>query len=109
MLTFIRQNYREKLSLEDIARSASISKSECLRCFRTGIDRTPFEYLQDYRIEMAERLLRTTDDSILDIALQTGFSNSAYFGKIFREVHGISPGIYRKEYQKRSMQAYMAE
>ena len=100
MLTFIRQNYREKLSLEDIARSASISKSECLRCFRTSIDRSPFEYLQDYRIEIAERLLRSTDDSVLDIALQTGFSNSAYFGKIFREVHGISPGVYRKRYQK---------
>lgn len=100
MLTFIRQNYREKLSLEDIARSASISKSECLRCFRTGIDRSPFEYLQDYRIEIAERLLRSTDDSVLDIALQTGFSNSAYFGKIFREVHGISPGAYRKRHQK---------
>lgn len=100
MLTFIRQNYREKLSLEDIARSASISKSECLRCFRTGIGRSPFEYLQDYRIEIAERLLQSTDDSILDIALQTGFSNGAYFGKIFKEVHGISPGSYRKRHQK---------
>lgn len=100
MLTFIRQNYQEKLSLEDIAYSASISKSECLRCFRTGIHRTPFEYLQDYRMEMAERLLRSTNDSILDIALQTGFSNSAYFGKIFRETHEISPGLYRKMHQK---------
>lgn len=96
MIAFIQQNYREKLSLEDIARSASVSKSECLRCFRSSIHRTPFEYLLDYRIESAERLLRTTDASVLDIALQTGFSNSAYFGKLFKEARGVPPGLYRK-------------
>ncbi len=100
MIAFIQQNYQEKLSLEDIARSASVSRSECLRCFRTCIHRTPFEYLLDYRIESAERLLRTTDASVLDIALSTGFSNGAYFGKMFKEARGIPPGLYRKIHQR---------
>ncbi len=100
MISFIQQNYQEKLSLEDIARSASVSKSECLRCFRSSIHRTPFEYLLDYRIETAERLLRSTDSSVLEIALQTGFSNSAYFGKMFKEVRGVTPGVYRKMNQQ---------
>lgn len=102
MITFIQQNYQEKLSLEDIARSASVSKSECLRCFRSSIQRTPFEYLLDYRLETAKRLLRCTDTSILDIALQTGFSNGAYFGKMFKEAYGIPPGLYRKVQQRNS-------
>ena len=102
MLAFIQQNYREKLSLEDIARSACVSKSECLRCFRTSIQRTPFEYLLDYRLECAERLLRTTDTPVLDIALKCGFSNGAYFGKMFKEARGIPPGLYRKVHQKKN-------
>ena len=100
MIAFIQQHYQEKLSLEAIARSASVSKSECLRCFRVNIQRTPFEYLLDYRLEAAKRLLRSTDSSVLDIALQTGFSNGAYFGKMFREAYGIPPGLYRKAYRK---------
>ena len=106
MIAFIQQHYQEKLSLEDIARSASVSKSECLRCFRTCIQRTPFEYLLEYRIECAERLLRITNDSVLDIALKTGFSNGAYFGKIFRESRGIPPGLYRKVHQKRMQEPF---
>ncbi|NBK90664.1 AraC family transcriptional regulator [bacterium 1XD21-13] len=102
MIAFIQQSFQEKLSLEDIARSASISKSECLRCFRSSIHRTPFEYLLDYRIETAERLLRSTNDPILDIALQTGFSTGAYFGKMFRESCGMSPGAYRKLHRQPS-------
>lgn len=100
MIAFIQQHYQEKLSLEAIARSASVSRSECLRCFRSSIQRTPFEYLLDYRLEAARRLLRSTDASVLDIALQTGFSNGAYFGKMFREAYGIPPGLYRKTYRK---------
>lgn len=102
MIAFIQQNYQEKLSLEDIARSASVSKSECLRCFRSSINRTPFEYLLDYRLETAERLLRSSDTPILDIALQSGFSGSAYFGKIFKEAHGIPPGLYRKVHARQN-------
>jgi len=100
MIAFIQQNYQEKLSLEDIAHSASVSKSECLRCFRNSIHRTPFEYLLDYRIETAERLLKTTTLPVLDIALQTGFSNGAYFGKMFKNAKGVPPGLYRKNHPR---------
>ncbi|MEE0419130.1 MAG: AraC family transcriptional regulator [Lachnospiraceae bacterium] len=96
MMAFIQQNYQKKISLEDIALSASVSKRECLRCFRNCIHKTPFEYLQDYRIEMAKRLLRTTDLPAMQVALQAGFSNGAYFGKIFKSICGQTPGEYRK-------------
>ena len=96
MLTFIHTHYREKLTLEQIAGAAIVSKRECIRCFRQCIQKTPFEYLLDYRIRMAEKLLHTTALPVTEIALQTGFSNSAYFTKLFRERTGCSPSLYRK-------------
>lgn len=98
MMFFIQRNYQNKISLEDIALSASVSKRECLRCFQSSIHKTPFAYLLDYRIEMAEKLLKTTDLPVVDIALQTGFSNGAYFGMIFKKNSGKTPGEYRKKY-----------
>ena len=98
MLDFIHQHYAEKLTLDQIAEAAIISKRECLRCFHSCIAKTPVEYLVDYRIRMAERLLRNTDDSVTEIAMQVGFSDSAYFSKMFRQLRGVSPSQYRKEH-----------
>lgn len=98
MLAFIHRNYAEKITLEQIASSAMISKRECLRCFQTAIGKPPVAYLLEYRIQKAEQLLRATGLSVTEIAMQTGFSGSAYFAKMFRELRGISPGQYRKEH-----------
>ena len=96
MLAFIHRHYNEKLTLEQIAAAAIISPREALRCFQSCIRKTPFEYLMDYRVQMAEKLLRTSDLNMTEIAVQTGFSNSAYFAKTFRELRGLSPSQYRK-------------
>lgn len=96
MLTFIHGHFSEKLTLDHIAEAAAISKRECLRCFQACIQKSPIEYLTDYRLQAAENLLRTTGTPITDIALQTGFTDSAYFAKIFREKRGFSPTQYRK-------------
>lgn len=95
MLSFIHENYSKKLNLAEIAQSASVSKRECLRCFQNGIHESPFDYLIGYRIECAKKLLRSTDMPITEIALETGFSNNAYFSKIFRRECGETPRKYR--------------
>lgn len=100
MLAFIHQHYAEKLTLDQIAAAAIISRRECLRCFQSCIQKTPFAYLMDYRIRMAEQLLRTTSEPITQIALQTGFGTSAYFTKTFRQLRGLTPGQYRKSAQQ---------
>lgn len=96
MLSYIQQNYMHPISLEEIARSAAISSRECTRCFKHTIQKTPFEYLADYRIQAAEKELKNPQKTITEIALSCGFSNSAYFSKIFRERKGMTPGTYRK-------------
>ena len=97
MLSFIHENYAKKLSLAEIAQSASVSKRECLRCFQNGIHESPFDYLIAYRIECAKKMLKSTDVPITEIALEAGFSNSAYFSKIFRRECGETPRKYREQ------------
>lgn len=97
MLSFIHQNYMEKIRLEDIAASAAVSSRECLRCFRNTIRKSPAEYLTEYRLGMAQKMLRETEMSITEISFAAGFSSNAYFGKIFREKYGVTPAKYREQ------------
>ncbi|MGN0131207.1 MAG: helix-turn-helix domain-containing protein [Lachnospiraceae bacterium] len=97
MLLYIRENYTRKIELEEIAAAANISTRECLRCFRSSLDTTPFTYLLDYRIHAASRLLRETDKSVTEIAYETGFSTVSYFSKKFRSIMSCTPLEYRKE------------
>ena len=99
MLSFIQENYAEKLALEQIADAASISTRECLRCFRESIRQSPMDYLIEYRVQVAKKLLETTNLSITEIALRCGFNSNSYFTKIFRRSCGKTPNAYRKELQ----------
>jgi len=57
------------------------------------------DYLIHYRIEQAKRLLRETDESVTNIAFMTGFHNSAYFGKMFKKLTGMTPGKFRQTHK----------
>lgn len=96
MIAFIQENHAEKLNLEQIAASAAVSVRECLRCFRSGIGQSPTDYLISYRVDVAKKLLQSTDKPITRIAQDTGFSSPAYFSKTFRAHTGCSPQEYRR-------------
>lgn len=97
MLNHIHTHYAEELSTTAIAQSANISVSECLRCFHNTIHTTPIQYVKQYRIQQAARLLASTDRKIADIALQCGFQEMSYFSRIFRQITGCLPREYRKK------------
>ena len=99
MMSFIQENYAEKLTLEQIADAASISTRECLRCFRESIHQSPMDYLIEYRVQIAKKLLKATNLSITEIALSCGFNSNSYFTKIFHRSCGKTPNAYRKELQ----------
>jgi AraC-like DNA-binding protein len=98
-ITYIEENYAIPLTLEDIADSIHISKSECCRCFKKTINLSPIEYLMKYRIYVATKILIENPDikSISDLAFSSGFNNSSYFNKVFREYTGTTPTRYRKK------------
>jgi AraC-like DNA-binding protein len=57
---------------------------------------TPIAYLNRYRITQAKRLLKETDHTITQIAMDVGFSDSGYFSRVFRRETGMSPEAYRR-------------
>lgn len=95
MLNYIRQNYSQPVSISEIAASANISKSECFRCFAELSKMTPVEYVNQFRLLQAAQLLISTQDSIADICYATGFNNTSYFTKKFREQYKTTPKAYR--------------
>lgn len=95
MLSFLHSHYHEKLTLAQIAASASISEREALRCFHKHLHQSPIEYLTGFRLNQSKKMLAETDDSITQISYQCGFSSSAYFGKIFKKSFGMTPLAYR--------------
>ena len=97
MMQYIWDHYAERITLDDIASAANISKSAALRCFKAGAQTSPVEYLNDYRLEHACDLLRMTMDSVSDIAWKTGFESIGYFDRIFKREFGITPKQYRKQ------------
>ena len=96
LLTFIHENYREKISLEDIAGAANVSKTECLRCFRKYTGSTPYQYLLQYRLNAAAALLKSTEDPVTEIALKMQFPSASAFIGAFRKVYGVTPSVYRR-------------
>ena len=96
MLTCIHSQYGSELSTAAIAACASISESECLRCFRSTIGTTPIQYLKHYRIQQAARLLMETNEKVSDIAAICGFQDMSYFSRTFRKIVGCVPTEYRK-------------
>ena len=96
MLSYIHQQFSGSVTVANIAASAAVSESECLRCFRSAIGITPIQYLKQYRLQQASALLLSTNEKSADIAHACGFQDMSYFTKSFREQYGITPIQYRK-------------
>lgn len=96
-LQYIESHYKENVTLEMLSKSANVSKSECLRCFKATLQTTPYKYLIEYRLSKAAELLKNTDMLIENIASDVGFTHISHFGKCFRQKTGFSPREYRKK------------
>ena len=97
MLTYIHQHFSEDITVSEIAMSASISESECLRCFRNTLKLPPINYLRFYRIQKCAELLLSTSWKISYIAEECGFHEMSYFAKIFKETYHCTPSEYRHQ------------
>lgn len=95
ILNYIHAHYSEKITLDDIAAAAFISKSEVLRCFKSIIGQSPISYLKNYRLRNAAYMIQNTEYSINTISELCGFDDHSYFSKSFKEVYGCSPREYR--------------
>jgi AraC-like DNA-binding protein len=95
-MAYLHEHYMEPISLEDAARHISVSKEYLARCFRHEVGITLVKYLNRYRVRQAKALLQKGEHNLTEIALETGFSSSAYFSRVFRQEVGMSPREYKK-------------
>ena len=100
VISYIHSHIQEPLKVEEMAQAAGISRTECFRCFQLILQKTPSEYVTEYRISQAAAMLLNTSRTITEIAYACGFATPSYFGKIFREHCGCTPKEYRKEGRK---------
>ena len=98
VIQYIKEHYKEKIILEDIAKEFNYSVGHLCRTFKLEIGDSIVNYIIKYRISMAMKLLiERTDLSIEEIALDVGFNDVQFFDKTFKKLVGMTPGQYRKE------------
>ncbi len=95
-VAYISERFRYPISLDELAKHAAISPFYFTRVFRQEIGVTPHQYIINTRISNAKFLLRTTEDTIKDIAIQTGWGSESTFCTAFRKSAGMTPTAYRK-------------
>ena len=98
MMDYIHMHYQEKITAEQLASIANVSKRVCFRLFQDNIHMTPLEYMTNYRLRKACTMLIETTESVTQIAYSCGLGNSSYFGKMFREHFGCTPVQYREKW-----------
>jgi|GEM_PF-318067 len=92
----IQDCYREKPGIRRVAKTVGVHPTHLARAFRVFLGCTPGDLLRTRRLEKAAELLLQADLSIVEIALDSGFSDQAQFTKAFRQMYGVPPGSYRR-------------
>ena len=101
VVAYIEENYCEELTLETLASVANLSRTYFCNYFKTCNNVTVWEYVTLKRINRAVRLLRSTDRTILDIAVSCGFNNSTNFIRAFKKATGKTPSFFRQKKEER--------
>jgi AraC-like DNA-binding protein len=90
--------YFEPLTVDDLARTARLSRAHFSREFRRAFGESPHAYLLTRRLERAAALLRTTDRSVAEICFAVGLQSVGSFTSSFTRTYGVSPTAYRAAY-----------
>lgn len=95
VLKYIETHYHDPITIEEIAGVCGYSPSHFMRFFKNALGTSFIDYLNDYRLLMASRMLMSSDENILNIATDCGYDNLSYFNRIFKRRYGMPPSHYR--------------
>lgn len=99
IFSFVAQNKNQKISREDIANALNISPTYLSHYFKTKTNTTLTTFINEYKVNYAEYLLKATDLSIIYISETLGYSNVTYFNRVFSKIAGQTPSAYRQKLQ----------
>ena len=97
-IDYIRKEYSENIQISDIATAVKCSPSYLSRIFKNHIGKSPYCYLVEYRLFVAEKLLRN-GSTVTEAASMSGFCDSSVFIKCFKKAFGITPLKYKKKHE----------
>ena len=95
---YITEHFTERFTLDDLASRFYLNKFYLQKQFRQSIGKTPNEYQNELRVDLAKEMLRMTTISVADIALRLGFENVSYFIQLFKKREGMTPLQYRNSW-----------
>lgn len=94
----IESAYQEASTIEVLIQDIPASRRNVVRRFKQATGVTPIEYLQKTRMEAAKRLLEQTNQSILEVMLNSGYNDMKAFRQVFKKSAGVSPKVYRDKF-----------
>lgn len=100
VIQYINANYRKDITLSTLAQEFWLNPSYLSRQFKINVGMTLTEFITNLRIYSAKVALLTTNKSISEIALDSGFNSIPYFTLVFKNSEGMSPKQFRKEHQQ---------
>lgn len=98
---YINDHFKEPIGIDEIAKAAMLSPSFTYVIFKKVTGMTPHDFLTNARIHYACEQLIYTSDSVAEISLDCGFSNTNYLNYAFSKQIGMTPGQYRRNYRRK--------
>ncbi len=99
VLNYIKENFKDSISLNEICDLVSMTEPSFCRYFKKITAKTFTQFLNEYRLVHASKLLSEKQISITEVCYESGFSNYSHFVSQFKSFTGKSPSNYRKEIQ----------
>ncbi|PKU51260.1 MULTISPECIES: AraC family transcriptional regulator [Lysinibacillus] len=99
VVRYIARNYREMISMEQLAHQMNYTPQYVSRKFKEQMGCSPLDYTIRLRIDLARNLLCDTEATLQEIAAYVGYPDTVYFNRMFKKQTGITPGEYRRQYQ----------
>jgi len=93
---YIGQNYRNKLTIDDIAQEVFLSPCYISRIFKQSLGCTLMEYLTQVRVEEAKTMLKNPKYNVMQVAEESGFEDPGYFTRVFKKLEGITPSRFKQ-------------
>lgn len=100
IFNYVKDHFRENISLPEVADLANMTEPSFCRYFKKVTSKTFTQFVNEYRIAHAMKLLAEEPTSITNICYECGFNNFSYFNKTFKTQLGKSPSQYRKSFGK---------